>query len=134
MSSSASSSGVSEKPEPSISVLPEVSTLDLSQVSTSLNESRFLNDQQAIIAETEGKKTFVILQVEKIERTFSIGLDDAYRGGQTVIGVVDGVGEVEIHLKPDYDIGGIRSHSDLAIVVSVHKWNGIRKRLELNAQ
>ena len=134
MSSSSSSSGVSEKPEPSISVLPEVSTLDLSQVSTSLNESRFLNDQQAIIAETEGKKTSVILQVEKIERTFSIGLDDAYRGGQTVIGVVDGVGEVEIHLKPDYDIGGIRSHSDLAIVVSVHKWNGIRKRLELNAQ
>ena len=133
-SSSASSSVVSEIPETSTSVEPEASALDLSQVSTSLTEARFLNDQQAIIAETEGKTISVILQVDKIERTFSIGLDDAYRGGQTVIGVVDGVGEVEIHLKPDYDTSEIRSHSDLAIVVSVHKWNGIRKRLELNAQ
>ncbi|PDH25261.1 MAG: hypothetical protein CND29_00680 [Marine Group II euryarchaeote MED-G36] len=132
--SSVSSSVISETPDPSTSVVSEASSLDLSQVSTILNEARFLNDQQAIIAETEGKETSVMLQVEKIERTFSIGLDDAYRGGQTVIGKIDGVGEVEIHLKPDYDVSDIRSHSELAIVVSVHKWNGIRKRLELNAQ
>ena len=107
--------------------------LDLEEVTRSLNEARFLNDQIAIIESTEGLSTTASVKIDRFERTFSIGIDDAYRGGQTAIGSIEGIGEVEIHLKTDVDISDLNSHDSKSFTVSVHKWNGIRKRLELNA-
>ena len=108
--------------------------LDLEDVTRRLTEARFLNDQVAVVASTEGLTTSATVHINSLERTFSIGIDDAYRGGQTIIGSIDGVGEVEIHLKASADTGGYTHHHTETFTVSVHKWNGIRKRIELNAQ
>ena len=112
----------------------ESSGLDLLAISTALNESRYLNDQVEIIESVSGKIAQASVRVDKLERTFSIGIDDEYRGGQTIIGSIDGVGEVEVHLKASADISSIRPNHNSEFTLSLHKWNGIRKRLELYAQ
>ena len=112
----------------------ESSSLDLLAISTALNESRYLNDQVEIIESVSGKIAHASVRVDKLERTFSIGIDDEYRGGQTIIGSIDGVGEVEVHLKASADISSIRPNHNSEFTLSLHKWNGIRKRLELYAQ
>ena len=114
--------------------IPESTGLDLVAISTALNESRFLNDQVEIIESAKGQMAQASVRVEKIERTFSIGIDDEYRGGQTVIGSIDRVGEVEIHLKASADISAFRPNHNSDLTLTLHKWNGIRKRLELYAQ
>ena len=123
---------VEETPEPEVT--SESSGLDLVAISTALNESRFLNDQVEIIEAAMGKIAQASVRVDKIERTFSIGIDDEYRGGQTIIGSIDGVGEVEVHLKASADISSFRPNHNSDLALTVHKWNGIRKRLELYAQ
>ena len=123
---------IEETPEPEVT--SESSGLDLVAISTALNESRFLNDQVEIIEAAMGKIAQASVRVDKIERTFSIGIDDEYRGGQTIIGSIDGVGEVEVHLKASADISSFRSNHNSDLALTVHKWNGIRKRLELYAQ
>ncbi len=112
----------------------EVRGLDLAEVYSALEEARFLNDHVEIVSQIQGLTTQASVRVEKIERTFSIGIDSEYRGGQTIIGRIDGIGEVEVHLKPSADISGIRPSNVSELNLSVHKWNGIRKRLELYAQ
>ena len=121
-----------EHPEPES--ITEVSGLDLAQVAAALNEARYLNDQIQIVESAKGQTVFASVRVEKIERTFSIGIEDEYRGGQTIIGSIEGVGEVEVHLKPSAEISDLRSNHNSELELSVHKWNGIRKRLELYAQ
>ena len=123
---------VEETPEPEVT--SESSGLDLVAISTALNESRFLNDQVEIIEAAMGKIAQASVRVDKIERTFSIGIDDEYRGGQTIIGSIDGVGEVEVHLKASADISSFRPNHNSDLALTLHKWNGIRKRLELYAQ
>ena len=112
----------------------ESSSLDLLAISTALNQSRYLNDQVEIIESASGKIAHASVRVDKLERTFSIGIDDEYRGGQTIIGSIDGVGEVEVHLKASADISSIIPNHNSDFALSLHKWNGIRKRLELYAQ
>ena len=112
----------------------ESSSLDLLAISTALNQSRYLNDQVEIIESASGKIAHASVRIDKLERTFSIGIDDEYRGGQTIIGSIDGVGEVEVHLKASADISSIIPNHNSDFALSLHKWNGIRKRLELYAQ
>ena len=123
-------------PEPESVSEPDAETigLDLVSVAAALSESRFLNDQIEIVESTKGLTAIALVRVEKIERTFSIGIDDEYRGGQTIIGSIEGVGDVEIHLKPSMDMSDIRINQSSNLTLSLHKWNGIRKRLELYAQ
>ena len=112
----------------------ESSGLDLFAISTALNESRYLNEQVEIIESASGKSVHASVRVDKLERTFSIGINDEYRGGQTIIGSIDGIGEVEVHLKSSADISSISPNHNSEFTLSLHKWNGIRKRLELYAQ
>jgi len=123
-------------PEPEAVSEPDAETigLDLASVAAALSESRFLNDQVEIVESTKGLTAIASVKVGKIERTFSIGIDDEYRGGQTIIGSIEGVGDVEIHLKPSMDMSDIRINQSANLTLSLHKWNGIRKRLELYAQ
>ncbi len=107
--------------------------LDLADVLTRLDKAHFLNDQIAVITSTAGLTTAAVVKIDRLERTFSIGIDDAYRNGQTLIGSIEGIGEVEIHLKADFDTTNLHTNNTESFTVSVHKWNGIRKRLQLNA-
>jgi hypothetical protein len=61
-------------------------------------------------------------------------VDDAYRGGSTVIAEIPGVGEVEIRLRNDADSSLFQSGSEHSLDTSLTGWNGIRKRLILSAQ
>tara|TARA_B100000700_G_scaffold169477_2_gene187092 strand:- start:6212 stop:8050 length:1839 start_codon:yes stop_codon:yes gene_type:complete len=121
------------EPVPEMMEDSDLSVLDLPQVYSDLENARFLNDQAQITESAKGKTVQASVRVVKIERTLSIGIDDEYRGGQTIIGNIDGVGDVEIHLKNSVDMTEIRTNQISELIISIHKWNGIRKRLELYA-
>ena len=115
-------------------LLSESTGLDLVAISTALNESRYPKRPSRNYRGGNGQNRSSIGTRRQIERTFSIGIDDEYRGGQTIIGSIDGVGEVEVHLKASADISSFRPNHNSDFALSLHKWNGIRKRLELYAQ
>ncbi len=125
--------GIVEKSEIAGGAVPQPA-FDLGAIATVLSEARFLNDQNEIDKAVEGKMATIELTISKIERSFAIGLDPAYRGGQTIIGQVAGVGEVEVHLLPDVDVSGFEVESTLPFDIAIDGWNGIRKRLVLNGQ
>jgi|TARA_B100000749_G_scaffold64999_1_gene48295 hypothetical protein len=107
----------------------------LSDLATAFSEARMLSEQRRLADSVEGQSHNVSIKVTTApERTFGIGVDDAYRGGSTVIAEIFGVGEVEIRLRNDADSGMFRNGSEHSLDTSLTGWNGIRKRLILSAQ
>ena len=116
----------------------EVAQVD--EVASSLNsiiseftEARFLNDQRALVEQHSGSTFDFNLRVFSVERTFGIRLKDEYRGGSTLVGTLEGDIEVEVRLKSNTDTSDFHNGSEIMISAEVGDWNGIRKRLVLNA-
>jgi hypothetical protein len=116
----------------------EVAQVD--EVASSLNsiiseftEARFLNDQRALVEQHSGSTFNFNLRVFSVERTFGIRLKDEYRGGSTLVGTLEGDIEVEVRLKSNTDTSDYHNGSEIMISAEVGDWNGIRKRLVLNA-
>ena len=116
----------------------EVAQVD--EVASSLNsiiseftEARFLNDQRALVEQHSGSTFNFNLRVFSVERTFGIRLKDEYRGGSTLVGTLEGDIEVEVRLKSNTDTSDFHNGSEIMISAEVGDWNGIRKRLVLNA-
>jgi hypothetical protein len=116
----------------------EVAQVD--EVASSLNsiiseftEARFLNDQRALVEQHSGSTFDFNLRVFSVERTFGIRLKDEYRGGSTLVGTLEGDLEVEVRLKSNTDVSDYHNGSEIMISAEVGGWNGIRKRLVLNA-
>ena len=94
-----------------------------------------LSEQRKLAESLEGKSfDFEIKVTSDPERTFGIGIDDTYRGGMTVIGEVPEVGEVEVRLPSGADSESLSKGRSSTISASFSGWNGIRKRLIVNAQ
>ena len=107
----------------------------MSSIAAAFSEARMLTDQRNLADSLEGK----IFQFEfkpnsDPERTFGIGIEDAYRGGLTVIGEVPEVGEVEVRFASGADSSSMSKGRGTTISASISGWNGIRKRLIVNAQ
>ena len=117
---------------------PVESSSELSSMSAIVNaftDARMLSDQRELADSIEGKTfEFEIKATSAPERTFGIGIDDAYRGGMTVIGEVPEVGEVEVRFASGADSGSMSKGRNSTISASISGWNGIRKRLIVNAQ
>jgi hypothetical protein len=116
----------------------EVAQVD--EVASSLNsiiseftEARFLNDQRALVEQHSGSTFNFNLRVFSVERTFGVRLKDEYRGGSTLVGTLEGDIEVEVRLKSNTDTSDFHNGSEIMISAEVGDWNGIRKRLVLNA-
>jgi len=106
----------------------------LSAIAIAFGEARMLSDQRELTDSVEGKSfDFEIKVTSNPERTFGIGIDDAYRGGMTIIGEVPEVGEVEVRLQSGADSGLLSKGRSSSISASISGWNGIRKRLIVNA-
>jgi len=107
----------------------------MSAIAAAFTEARMLSDQRKLSDSVEGKTfKFEIKVTSDAERTFGIGIDDAYRGGMTLIGEVQEVGEVEVRLPSGADSGSLPKGRNSTISASISGWNGIRKRLIVNAQ
>ena len=109
--------------------------LGLADLAAAFSEARMLSDQRRLAESVEGQSHDISIKVTTApERTFGIGVDDEYRGGSTIIAEVPGVGEVDIRLRNDADSGSFRRGSEHSLNASIAGWNGVRKRLILNAQ
>ena len=113
---------------------PKAAAAGLSDIAAAFAEARMLSDQRKLVDSLKGQPHDFLMKVSSApKRTFGIGLDDAYRGGSTIVAEVADVGEIEIRLRRDADAGAYRSGSEHRLTASMVGWNGIRKRLILNA-
>ena len=96
--------------------------------------AKTIRERNDIKEEVSGNSGNVSFRVNSVERTFGIGISDAFRGGSTIIAFVDGAGEVEIRTPSDSDYSHYRSGTEAEMVVSIADWNAVRRRLILEPQ
>ena len=106
----------------------------------SFSKARMLSEQNALKEELSGVPVDISIKITSVERTFGIGISDRYRGGNTVVASlhdhekVPSANEVEIRIPSDTDISLYRAGYEGEISCTVSGWNGIRKRIILDAQ
>ena len=105
----------------------------------SFSEARMLSEQNALKEELSGTSVDISIKITSVERTFGIGISDRYRGGNTVVASLHDQGmpsgnEVEIRIPSDTDISVYKAGYEGEISCTVSGWNGIRKRIILDAQ
>ena len=98
-----------------------------------------LSEQNALKEELSGTTVDISIKITSVERTFGIGISDRYRGGNTVVASLHDQGmpsgnEVEIRIPSDTDISLYKAGYEGEISCTVSGWNGIRKRIILDAQ
>jgi len=121
-------------PEPEPDGVSATIGLSLEGAAKAFQEARLLSERNQLKESYVGKTQDVGVRVKSVERTFGIGLSDAYRGGSTLIAEVEGLGEVEVRMLAETDTSGYRSGTEDSILVSVADWNAVRKRLVLESQ
>ena len=105
----------------------------------SFSQARMLSEQNALKEELSGTSVDISIKITSVERTFGIGISDRYRGGNTVVASLHDRGmpsgnEVEIRIPSDTDISVYKAGYEGEISCTVSGWNGIRKRIILDAQ
>lgn len=105
----------------------------------SFSQARMLSEQNALKEELSGTSVNISIKITSVERTFGIGISDRYRGGNTVVASLHDQGmtsgnEVEIRIPSDTAISVYKTGYEGEISCTVSGWNGIRKRIILDAQ
>ena len=105
----------------------------------SFSQARMLSEQNALKEELSGTPVDISIKITSVERTFGIGISDRYRGGNTVVASLHDQGkpsanEVEIRIPSGTDISLYKAGYEGRISCTVSGWNGIRKRIILDAQ
>lgn len=105
----------------------------------SFTQARMLSEQNALKEELSGAPVNISIKITSVERTFGIGISDRYRGGNTVVASLYDKGgpsgnEVEIRIPSDADSSVYKAGYEGKMSCTVSGWNGIRKRIILDAQ
>ena len=105
----------------------------------SFSQARMLSEQNALKEELSGTLVDISIKITSVERTFGIGISERYRGGNTAVaslyekGVLSGHA-VEIRVPSDAGDSVLKTGYEGEVSCEVSGWNGIRKRLILDAQ
>ena len=134
------------QPEPEEVVLEEPADnqagsegLTIFSMVESFSQARMLSEQNTLKEELSGTSVDISIKITSVERTFGIGISERYRGGNTVVASLHDQGkpsgnEVEIRIPSDTDISVYKAGYEGEISCTVSGWNGIRKRIILDAQ
>tara|TARA_B100001093_G_scaffold435189_1_gene433012 strand:- start:85 stop:882 length:798 start_codon:yes stop_codon:yes gene_type:complete len=117
--------------------IPE--SLTIFSMVESFSQARMLSEQNALKEELSGTLIDVPIKITSVERTFGIGISERYRGGNTAVASLYGQGvpsghTVEIRIPSDADDSVFKTGYEGEVSCEVSGWNGIRKRLILDAQ
>ena len=132
---------VPETPEPELEPeVPETPPPDpepafsLDGAISDFENARTLSERASVKESLSGISGTIQIRVKSVERTFGIGLSDAFRGGNTLIANVEGIGEVEVRMPNTSKSHEIRNGHEAEIQVSIADWNAVRKRLVVESQ
>ncbi|MBN56048.1 MAG: hypothetical protein CMA79_06420, partial [Euryarchaeota archaeon] len=125
-------------PEPEPNAAPESETsvsgqYGLESAITDFQNARTISERSAIKESLLGKSSIISFRISKVERTFGIGISDAFRGGNTLIADVVGLGEVEIRIPSETDGSQLKPGYELEMECSFADWNAVRRRLVLES-
>ena len=126
----------SRDPEPHSAPEPETSDsvqYGLESAITDFQNARTISERSAIKESLLGKSSIISFRISKVERTFGIGISDAFRGGNTLIADVTGLGEVEIRIPSETDGSQLKPGYELEMECSFADWNAVRRRLVMES-
>ena len=111
------------------------SSFDLELAISGFQEARTLSERSQVMESVSGQSGSVSIRVTSVERTFGIGISDLFRGGNTLVADVKGIGEVEIRLPTNSSMSdSLKSGYEGVMEVTIADWNAVRRRLVLESQ
>ena len=111
------------------------SSFDLELAISGFQEARTLSERSQVMESVSGQSESVSIRVTSVERTFGIGISDLFRGGNTLVADVKGIGEVEIRLPTNSSMSdSLKPGYEGVMEVTIADWNAVRRRLVLESQ
>ncbi len=111
------------------------SSFDLELAISGFQQARTLTERSQVMESVSGKSGPISIRVNSVERTFGIGISDLFRGGNTLVAEVKGVGDVEIRMPTNSsESAALKSGYEGVMEVSIADWNAVRRRLVLESQ
>ena len=111
------------------------SSFDLELAISGFQEARTLTERSQVMESVSGKSGPISIRVNSVERTFGIGISDLFRGGNTLVAEVKGVGDVEIRMPTNSsESAALKSGYEGVMEVTIADWNAVRRRLVLESQ
>ena len=128
--------GGAQEPEPPAepeSATPLSGQYDLESAISDFQNARTISERSAIKESLLGKSSIISFRISKVERTFGIGISEAFRGGNTLITDADGLGEVEIRIPSETDGSQFKPGHESEMECSFADWNAVRRRLVMES-
>ena len=121
------------EPEPEPPAAPAQGSFSIESAISGFEGTRTISERNALKDSLSGNSGSIQIRVNSIERTFGIGLSDAFRGGSTLIAESGEIREVEIRLPSDSDASQFKPGYESEISVTISDWNAVRRRIILEA-
>jgi hypothetical protein len=122
-----------EEPEPEPPAAPAEGSFSIESAISGFEGTRTISERNALKDSLSGNSGSIQIRVNSIERTFGIGLSDAFRGGSTLIAESGEIRELEIRLRSDSDASQFKPGYESEISVTISDWNAVRRRIILEA-
>jgi hypothetical protein len=121
------------EPEPEPPAAPTGGSFSIESAISGFEGTRTISERNALKDSLSGNSGSIQIRVNSIERTFGIGLSDAFRGGSTLIAESGEIRELEIRLRSDSDASQFKPGYESEISVTISDWNAVRRRIILEA-
>tara|TARA_Y100001980_G_C14556266_1_gene347134 strand:- start:6969 stop:8243 length:1275 start_codon:yes stop_codon:yes gene_type:complete len=113
----------------------EDSLSKLNETLERLDKAVMTKDRETIISELSGSEMNLNLTVDRIDNTIGYGIDEALRGGKTIIGNVEGVPHaisIKVPKSMNDFASGLKKGQKIDQNVTLSSFNSIRKMLEFS--
>ena len=117
------------EPEPEPELEPELEPVvrNLAEIVEHLDSLKLFGEKRRFIENQQNKMFDFILHIDKIEKTIGIGLSDEIRGGETIIGLTDGI---EVGVRMPNTASSAKVGQDIEIKAKIIEYRAVVKRFE----
>ena len=104
----------------------ETSDMTISDVADHLDSLKLFGEKRRFVESLSGEAFDFNMKIEKLENTIGIGLSSEFRGGQTCIGTVEGIGVgVRIPNTMEVSVG-----NEIFVEAKLLEYRSVVKRFE----
>ena len=98
-----------------------------------LDKALMTKDRENIISELSGSQMNLNLTVDRIDNTIGYGIDEALRGGKTIVGNIEGIPHpvsIKVPKSMNDFASGLEKGQTIEQKVTLSTFNSVRKMLE----
>ena len=110
------------------------SNKELSELVDEISQARFMSEREAVLAQWNDP-LYLVLRVERCEKTLGLGLPDSHRGGMSILATNEDGSSVVIRLPAECndEVGSLKTGSQISCDAIPAGWMAGQKRVSLDA-